>query len=217
LDNLKQGRKADYGFPGVAPIHLSTFDRQQGRFGARVQAIIAGAPAARTKLMEGDVITHVDGAPVQDANDLIRQLSAAPAAAEVKLTVERSAGAGRPQTRLETVSLSKKHIAAPRPIISEAADPQWRGLRVDYATAIPRLDERAAGIDPEGCVAIVEVAEGSPAARAEVRPLLFISHVEAQRVSTPQEFHAAVAGREGPVEIRLTEKLGESFTRTIEP
>jgi serine protease Do len=217
LENLKQGRKTDYGFLGVAPIHLTAFDRRQGRFGARVQAIVAGAPAARTRLSEGDVITHVDGAPVYDANDLIRQLSAVPAAAEVKLTVERSGGAGRPQSRMETVSLSKKYIAAPRPIISETAEPQWRGLQVDYATAIPRLDERAVGIDPEGCVAILEAAEGSPAARAELRPRLFISHVEAQRVSTPEEFHAAVAGREGPVEITLTEKLGESFTRTIEP
>ena len=66
-------------------------------------------------------------------------------------------------------------------------------------------------------MAIIEVAEGSPAARAELRTQLFISHVESQRVSTPDEFHAAVAGRDGPVQIHLTEKLGESFTRVIEP
>jgi serine protease Do len=217
LDNLKQGRKADYGFLGVAPVHLTAFERRQGRFGARVQAVIHGAPAARADLLEGDVITHVDGAAVQDANDLIRQLSAVPAAAEVTLTIERSSGVGRPRIVTEPVAISKRYMTANRPIISEVEEPTWRGLLVDYATAIPQFDERAAAVDPEGCVAVVAVEPGSPAAKAELAPRLFISHVETDRVSTPQEFHAAVADREGPVQVRLTEKLGESFTRTIEP
>jgi serine protease Do len=216
LENLKQGRKTDYGFLGVAPLHLTAAERREGRFGARVQAIIPGAPAARTELREGDVITHVDGAEVHDANDLIRQLSAAPVKAEVQLTVERASG-GRPRPRTETVSLSKKHVAAPRPIVAEVEAPAWRGLRVDFATAIPGLDERAVGIDPDGCVAIIEVAAGSPAAGAELAPWRFISHVEDISVSTPEEFHAAVADREGPVQLRLTEKLGDSFTRTVRP
>jgi serine protease Do len=215
LENLKQGRKADYGFLGVAPIHLTALERRQGRFGARVQAVIRGAPAFGANLQEGDVITHVDGAPVQDANDLIRHLSAAPAAAEVKLTLQR-AGGGRMQTMIEPATLSKKYIAARRPIIAEVDDPEWRGLRVDYATAIPQFDERAAAVDPQGCVAIVSVSEGSPAARAELRPRHFISHVESDPVRTPEQFYAAVAGRAGSVRIRLSEAIGGSNMRTIE-
>jgi serine protease Do len=217
LENLKQGRKADYGFLGVAPIHLTAFERQQGRFGARVQEIVAGTPAARTGLREDDVITHVNGVAVHDANELIRELSQAAAGAEVRLTVERPAGAGRPRSVLETVTLSKKFVAAPRPIIAEAEEPDWRGLRVDYATAIPQFDERIAAIDPEGCVAITEVAEGSPAWKADLRPRQFISHVENQRVATPKEFFETVASMDGAVQLRLTEKLGDGYTRAVEP
>ncbi len=217
LENLKQGRKADYGFLGVAPIHLTAFERRQGRFGARVQEIVPGAPARRTDLREGDVITHVDGAAVLDANDLIRQLSQAPVAAEVQLTVERAVGIGRPQTRKETVTLSKKHVAAPRPIIAEVKEPSWRGLQADYATAIPHFDERAAAVDEQGCVAVTEVAEGSLAWQAGLRPHQFISHVQNQRVATPQEFFELIASLEGPVQVRLTEKVSESYLVTIQP
>jgi serine protease Do len=217
LENLKQGRKADYGFLGVGPIHLTAFERSQGRLGARVQDIVAGTPASRTGLREGDVITHVDGAPVRDANDLIRLLSQAPVAAEVQLTLERPSGAGRPRKWTETVTLAKKHIAARRPIVSDSAEPAWRGLRVDYATAIPQFDERASAVAAEGCIAVLEVAEGSPAWRAGLRPRMFISHVENQRVATPQEFHEGVEGIEGPVQLRLTEKIGDGYVRTIEP
>jgi serine protease Do len=216
LENLKQGRKADYGFLGVAPVHLTAFERRQGRFGARVQEIVAGTPAARTGLQEDDVITHVNGVVVQDANELIRELSQAAAGAEVKLTVERPAGAGRPRSVVETVTLSKKYVAAPRPIISESEEPGWRGLKVDYATAIPQFDERIAAIDPEGCVAITEVVEGSPAWKAGLRPRQFISHVENQRVATPKEFFEAVTAIDSAVQLRLTEKIGDSYTQRIE-
>jgi S1-C subfamily serine protease len=141
----------------------------------------------------------------------------APAAALVTLTIERPTGAGRPRTLSEPVTLSKKHVAALRPIISEVEEPSWRGLRLEFSTAIPQFDERATAIDAEGCVAIVEVAEGSPAAKAELRPRMFISHVENQRVSTPKEFFETVAAMQGPVHVRLTEKIGESYTRVIEP
>lgn len=217
LENLKQGRKADYGFLGVAPAHLTAFERRQGRLGARVQEVMAGAPAAKTSLRTGDVITHVNGAPVRDANDLIRQLSQAPAAAEVKLSVERPAGAGRPRQWTETVRLSKKYVAARRPIVSDVSEPSWRGVQVDYATAIPHFEERAAAVDPQGCVAIVEVVEGSPAWKADLRPRMFISHVENQRVSTPQEFHEAAESYETAVQLRLTEKVGDSHVRKVEP
>jgi serine protease Do len=216
LENLKQGRKADYGFLGVAPVHLTAFERRQGRFGARVKEIVAGTPAARTGLREDDVITHVNGVAVQDANELIRELSQAAAGAEVRLTVERPAGSGRPRSVVETVTLSKKYVAAPRPIVSETEEPEWRGLKVDYATAIPQFDERIAAIDPEGCIAITGVVEGSPAWKAGLRARQFITHVENQRIAAPQEFFETVASMEGPVQLRLTEKIGESFTQRIE-
>jgi serine protease Do len=217
LENLRQGRKADYGFLGVEPTHLTPFERRQGRFGARVQAVVSGTPAARTELREGDVITHVNDVAVRDANELIRELSQAPAAADVKLAVERPFGASRPHPYTAQVRLSKKFIVASRPIVADADDPSWRGVRVDYATAIPQFDERIPAIDPEGCVAVIEVAPESPAWKAKLRPRLFITHIENQRVSTPQEFFEIAAALEGPAQVRLTEKVGDTFTCTIEP
>ena len=85
----------------------------------------------------------------------------------------------------------------------------WRGIRVDYATALDaeRLTQaiESGAYDPEGCVLVTEVEPDSDAWQAGVRPGMFISHVGGKRVTTPDEFRAAVRNVGERFDIRLTQ------------
>ncbi|MEX0642241.1 MAG: PDZ domain-containing protein, partial [Pirellulales bacterium] len=92
--------------------------------------------------------------------------------------------------------------------------PAWRGIRVDYATALDPLKLTDAigsnAIDPAGCVMVGEVEPKSVAAKAGIRAGMFISHVGGQRVRTPIEFYEAAqqAGDSSDtLDIKLTQPI----------
>jgi serine protease Do len=85
-------------------------------------------------------------------------------------------------------------------------------MTIDYATAIPDFREWVGRIDPEGCVAVVEVERDSPAWKAGLRPLDFISHINGKRIDTPREFD-----RQEPVTVRITSGAAGGSSKTIEP
>lgn len=217
VETLKAGRKAEYGFLGVAPELLPLEDRQAGAQGVLVRRSVPGSPAAKAGLLPDDLITHVAGTPIVDSADLIRELGRWPADSKVPLFVTRHSGsrAVKPKTLTISVELSKKFVGGSRLPISETPDPTWRGLSVDYATAVPRFEQRAREMDPEGCVAITAVEHDSPAWKAGIRVGSFISHVGNRRVSRPQDFFAAVADRTDSVELRVALGDGKSEPRRI--
>lgn len=70
--------------------------------GALVAGLLPGSPAAGV-LREGDVITAVDGAPVELASDLVTALASRSAGDEVLLTVSRDGTDHEFRVRLDTV------------------------------------------------------------------------------------------------------------------
>jgi S1-C subfamily serine protease len=64
--------------------------------------------------------------------------------------------------------------------------------------------------DPAGCVLVAEVEEDSEAWKAGVRAGMFISHAGGRRVTTPEEFRAAVRGMGDEFDIQLTQPVRES-------
>jgi len=217
VDRLKQGRDVEYGFLGIEPEPLGLRELQRGEHGIRLGEVVNGTPAATAGLKRDDVVTHVDSQPVFDGDHLILLLSSRPVDETVRLTLQRfDPVLRRPRTRHKDVELSKKHVAANRAAIVSVQPPLWRGLTVDYATAVPRFHllarQKVDGqwvVDPQGCVAVVDVAPQSTAWEAGIRPGLFVSHVQGQRVVKPAEFQAAVAQRDGPVELTFTSPVGQ--------
>ena len=218
VEQLKHGKAVQYGFLGVAPAALSAEERRQGRSGARVELVMTGTPAAAAGLERGDLITYVEEQPVEDDLSLIRLLGGRPANSRVTLTVRRGSDLRRAGTVIRReVQLAKKYMDAPREVIVQSPPEQWRGMTVDFATAIPNFRERHHAIDPEGCVAITSVARDSLTWKADLRPAMFISHVGRRRVNTPTEFFEAVNERADAVSITLTEEVNGSRQRTIAP
>ncbi|WP_254513591.1 trypsin-like peptidase domain-containing protein [Anatilimnocola floriformis] len=216
LDTLKTGRVPEYGFLGVAPTFLNADERRQGRFGARLLDVVPATPAAKSGLQAGDVITHVEGEAISDELQLIRRLSGLAADTTVSLTLERGGGANRRgKVMTSKVTLSKKRVEGPRPAFAEVADPVWRGMKVEYATATNQFRDHSRDLDPEGCLAVVDVEKDSAAWKAGFRPGDFISHVGKLRVATPKQFQQATADLRGNVSLKLSGVLNGSDTRTV--
>ncbi len=206
VETLKRGRLPSYGFLGVQPEHLPLADRQAGRFGARVLRVVPGTPAQAAGLQIDDVITHVNNTQVYDRNSLFRELSRLPAGQEVLLTYERNESwRGQPKVATTHAVLAKKYIAAPGRPFAQLQEPWWRGLRVEYPSALP-LQLSTLGLhaaDAQACVAVLEVQRDSPAWKAGLRNGQCISHVNGRPVTTPDEFHDAVAGLTGDVRLHM--------------
>jgi serine protease Do len=196
VDTLKEGREVEYGFLGVSPTDLSHLERLRGDQGVRIDRIVDGTPAAQ-KLRSNDVVTHIDGKPMRSTADLMLTIGSQPAGGQVLLRVERFGG-----PTFVPITLTKNRIVGEQVIT--APKPAWRGLRVDFPAALRSL-EFAEPI-PAGCVIISEVEPASPAAEASLDAGMQITHVEGMPVSTPADFAAALAGRNGPVKLWLRDK-----------
>jgi len=212
VGRLKQGREVEYGFLGVQPANLTPEEVLSGLRGMRVERVMPGpgSPAAAAGLRSGDVITTVGGRPVADADQLVLEVGRLPVDSVVPLTLLRN---GR--RRALGVRLGKYPVRGTK-IVTNRPEP-WRGLDVDYPTAVVDPQYRAHGeaVYFEDGVLVTEVREASPAWQAGLRVGMSISHVEGRAVRTPGQFRTTIAGRSGPVTVRLTEQ--DSPRRVIEP
>jgi serine protease Do len=213
IDTLRQGREVEYGFLGVRPMNLRAQEVRDGRRGVRVQNVVPGTPADRFGIRPEDVITAVAGKPIDSSDGLMLEVGRMPADAQVRFTLLRGS------EPLEIpVRLAKYPVQGTKIVTTPSS--AWRGLRVEYSTAVvdaPWASQvRAARVD-DGVVAI-EVTEGSPAWKAGLRPGMLINRVDQSRVATPRQFQAAVAGKKGRVTLDVS-TFGEesSATRVVEP
>jgi serine protease Do len=199
VETLKQGREVEYGFLGIQPTNLQSKEVLAGLHGMRVSQVLPGTPAARYGLKSGDIVTAVDNTPLYDADGLVLNVGKLPSEAVTRLSVLRN---GAPQT--VQVTLTKYAVHGKK--IVTTMDPAWRGLRVDYPTAVADAEghSRGGASFSGDSVIVTEVAEGSPAAAAGLRHGMLITHVDSAPIRTPKEFASAVArDNGGPVRLRL--------------
>jgi S1-C subfamily serine protease len=206
IDTLKQGREVEYGMLGVAfgfgQLALDTTTNRGSRL--TLVQVFPGGPAARAGLQSGDVVTSVADQPVDDVDSV--QLAISKLSPSTTTTVGYTRG-GQPATAnitLAKLAVTGKKIASVRP-------DAWRGIRVDYATALEAAELTQAAssgaLDPEGCVLVAEVEEKSAAWNAGVRKGMFISRVGGKRVTTPAEFQAATHSVGEKLDIQLTQPV----------
>jgi S1-C subfamily serine protease len=213
VETLKQGREVEYGLLGIQPTGLSLQEMMRGMHGTRVHRVVVGSPAQRFGVCEGDVVTAVNGIPIYDPDGLVLEVGKLPVEAVVRLSLLRDE-----QKPSLDVTLAKFPVSGKK--IVTAPPPSWRGLRVDYTTAMPETDLLSSSAAPsfDEAVVVTEVDPNSPAWEAGLRPRDFICQVDQAPIRNPREFQAAVSGKSGPVQLRLYGDFGEKPpTRTVGP
>ncbi len=198
LKTLMEGREVEYGFLGIVPSNLKPQEVLSGASGIRVQRVVTGTPAARYGLKEGDLITTVDDVPIHEADGLVLQVGRLPVEAVTRLNVLR-----RGQQKTIDVTLGKYPVPKGK-IVTNRPDP-WRGMRVDYPTALLD-DDRRIGLGLAALndgVIVTEVETGSPAWNAELRRGMVIARVDNVPIRTPQQFRETVAQKAGMVQLQL--------------
>jgi len=210
LEALRQGREVEYGFLGVQLQRIAGEDLGLGVQGTRVEKVLPGMPAARSGIRPGDVIAAVNGAPIRDPDALVLEVSKLPLDAVVRLGLLR----GQRRMDLE-VELTKYRVQGKKVVTNPS--PDWRGMRIDYVTA---LDDALAAGHASGpslleAVAVIDVKKGTPAWESGLRPGMFVSHVDRTAVRTPAQFRAAVSTRSGSVRLQLAGEAPAAGSRTI--
>ncbi len=184
VEILKDGREIEYGMLGI---------RADTHYTNRVGDVQPNSPAALGQLLVGDEIIKVGDEPVTDFDSLILAINAYSPGEEAKLKIRRGE-----ETLDRTVILAKFPVDGE--VIATNRPKPWRGIRVDYASALGLRTSSPLLLDaPPLAVAVVEVEPGSPAAAAGVKKGQLIRQVEGKPVENPRRFAAVVAGLEGPV------------------
>ena len=207
VDSLKRGVQPEFGFIGVGLSELDPDAKRDGKYGVRVNQVVKGSPASIAKLAFDDVITKVEDVKLYSSADLMREVSKRFADERVKLTIRKRNGRARATEVF--ITLSKKFISSERKPYTDVPLPNWRGMSVDYMTAIDGYADIAHLADPNGSVVITKVNFDSPAWKAGLRPRTFITHVNDQRVKNPAEFFKSVEKSNDAVRIKLSDSMSD--------
>ncbi len=201
IESLAKGLEAEYGFLGLQPDDclLSPFKNLPQRVNqstaARVLMVFADSPAGLAGVRRDDVILAVNRKPVFGKFDLLREIGLLGPSAFAELTIWREADRRELKLRAE---LGKWPLTDEETLIAtDQRHPEWRGVRVDFPTARAKYMNWPEQRYP-AAVVVTSVSKDSSAAKLELREGDFITHVEAQPVRTPEEFHAAVVKLEKP-------------------
>jgi len=205
IETLKKGREVEYGLLGIIPINLGANDVLGGRHGIRVSTVQPGTPAKRAEINTNDVITHINGEPIYDISGLRLNVGKMPAAAIATLTVERSG-----ETFVKHVSLTKYPVLGRK--IATEREPDWRGMRVDFPSAVLMPGDLDTSV--ESAVAVSDIDENSPAYRSGMRQRMLITHVGNTPVETPEDFRREVSAKKGVVELKVI--IGHGDYHTVE-
>lgn len=203
VDALRQGLAAEYGLLGIYPSNLEPRELASGLRGVRVNGVWSRGPADSAGIRDGDVIVAVGGAPVYDADGLMLLVGRLAPGTSTTVAVQRPDG----RQVLHSVRLAKFFVRGEA--IETATRLTWRGLQVDYSTAVlggPRLF----GSPPplEAPVAISAVDPKSAAWEAGLRPGTMISHVFQVSIDRPEAFYQQVNGKQGVVRLRVVDANG---------
>ena len=218
VDDLLRGYEIEYGFLGVVPgkprdVQATLISVKRKTRGVPIAQVVAESPAFRAGLRRNDIVLAVNGVPMFEETDILREVGLhAPGSISRLRIIQASSG----RERIMTVPLAKWPVRhADRIIVSNDRYPVWRGLKIDWPTSRSRHFDydrpypRAIVVD--------RVEPGSPAEFAGLREGDLLTEAHGTDIETPQQFLKAVANANGAVQVRLMDGSREPLIRTIAP
>jgi serine protease Do len=195
----------DRGFLGVRPDDVTNDVAKsmglEDTKGALITEVTEGSPADKAGLKTYDVVTAVNGQPVESAQDFRNKIAKAKPGSEAKMTVIREG-----ERKTVTATLERRDADKLAGDTKTTDKDTLLGLEVATLT---KADAQRLGFDgdtPTGVV-ITGVEPGSEAARKGIEPGLVILEVNRQPIKNVKEFNAAVqrAKDKGVVMLRVTD------------
>ena len=160
--------------------------------GAIIASVVPNGPAAKAGFEQGDVVTAIDGKPLEDSKDLVRRVGSDVAGSSSEFTIQRQG-----QTKTVKVTIGARpdeKVAANEPAAPSAvptATASAMGLGLTAVTPDARRTFNL-GRDVDGVV-ITKVDPSSDAADKGLQPGDVVLKVGSRSVHTPQDVKDGVA------------------------
>jgi Do/DeqQ family serine protease len=209
-------------FQEMTPELAASFGAGERR-GALVAGVEPRGPAARAGIRPGDIVLDVDGAPVREGRDLMREVMVKPVGARVRVGLLRQ---GRPvaldvvteERPVEPRAVSRGGQGGARGGAGQrgASDPTAvgrppvgpdAGLGLDTLT--PDVARRL-GYEGGGRVVVTRLLEGSPAERAGLRAGDVVVEADQREVRAPSDVLQALS--DGHALLRVERRQGAFYT-----
>ena len=199
------------GLNDVTPDNAKFFNLT-GNTGALIASVTPGSPASRAGLKQGDVVTGVNGQPVQSGSDLQVVVSEDAPGTKIQLDVERN---GQPDKVDLTVGEYHKNQEVAASTGDESGHPRL-GIAISDLTPDVRqqlnLPEQVQG------VAVAQVQPGSPAEDAGLSSGDVILQVNRKPVTSADQFRNDVKASPADKDmLLLVWANGGSSYRVIHP
>jgi Do/DeqQ family serine protease len=188
---------------GVSSDMASSLGLKEVR-GAIVASVESGGPAERAGVQQGDVITAINGRPVNDSNELRNEIASLAPGSRVTLSVLRDGRERQVETTL--AQLPDKGRAS--------NDPQTPGEHGRLGMSVePLTPELANHLGSKARIGLVvdDVTAGGPAADAGIRSGDIIRQVNRRPVSSAADLQQAVREAGNRPVLMLVERDGSTL------
>ena len=208
---LVKSGKVTRGYLGVVIQDLTPSLAEQfklaGTKGAIVNQVSKDAPADKAGLKTGDVITQLNGKPIEETGHLRNLVASTDPGVKVELTIVRDG-----KERVVAVTVGELPDAGHRAEAAAGGDsdehPSRFGLAVESLTD---RQARALGLENATGVLVEAVENDSPADEAGIHPGDIIVEVNRERVANVAEFNAAMRKTDGKVLLLVKNKEASRF------
>lgn len=195
IARLSEGREIEYGYLGVELNEPSASDRQAAgapaRRGALVIVVEPGSPAYRANLRPGDVIVEFEGGEIENVDELVRLVGAAPIGEKINMRVYRD---GK-QLTLGVVLGRRSDLLSGTNILT------WRGMKLANATSDIR---RSLGLpDSADGVVVTYIEEEGPAGKAGLAVGQILRRIGGVELTDVSQLREIASRTEGPVKIQV--------------
>jgi serine protease Do len=180
--------------------------------GVIVSGVESGGPADSAGIKQGDVITAIDGKPVEDSNSLRNQVASTQPGAEVTLTVRRDGGEQPFRVKLGELSVAASQAGSDK---SEGSSGGLYGMSVSSLN--PETARRLGLPESTKGMVVTSVEPISAAADAGLQPGDVITQVNRQPVSSVAELRSALAQTKERPALLLINRRGAVLFLTMRP
>jgi serine protease Do len=202
LPQLRANGKVTRGYVGLqlsdlTPDLAQGFNLKPGTKGALVQAVVPRSPADKAGLKAGDVVTQLNGKPVDSMGALTRAVALVAPGQSATVLVTR--GDGQKQFTLKVTKRPEDEAAVGQgeaPTDEESVEPAVReqGVKLGVGNLTLLTPELAGqlGLEPGAGVVVGSVLPGGPADRASLRRGDVILEIDRQPMRRIEDLKAAL-------------------------